>query len=216
MKSLSKYTKLLLEMNLFQTFRLYLRVRKPRSASIRVLNKSVIAIDRCSRITLEEKAWLEINRQYYHFDSGKRCRLELMRNAHLHILGGCQILNESSLLIRPNAELTIGNQTYLNGCRIDCSQSISIGNNCAIAEGVCILDNACHSLLNEENTKKCIAPVKIGNNVWIATNAMILPGVTIEDGSVVAAGAVVTKDVPVGCMVAGAPAKIIRENVKWQ
>ena len=57
--------------------------------------------------------------------------------------------------------------------------------------------------------------VNIGNKVWIATNAMILPGVTIGDGAIIAAGTVVTKDVPARSMVAGVPAKIIKGNVEW-
>lgn len=58
--------------------------------------------------------------------------------------------------------------------------------------------------------------VNIGNKVWIATNAIILPGVTIGDGAIIAAGAVVTKDVPSRSMVAGVPAKVIKENVEWK
>ena len=59
-------------------------------------------------------------------------------------------------------------------------------------------------------------PITIGENVWIGCRALILKGVTIGDGAVVAAGAVVTKDVPANCVVAGNPAKIIKENVVWQ
>ena len=54
-------------------------------------------------------------------------------------------------------------------------------------------------------------PVVISDDVWIGANAVILPGVTIGEHSVVAAGAVVTKDVPGGCIVAGVPAKIIKK-----
>ena len=57
---------------------------------------------------------------------------------------------------------------------------------------------------------------KIGNKVWIATGAMILPGITIGDGAIVAAGAVVTQDVAARCMVAGVPAKVVKENVEWK
>ena len=57
--------------------------------------------------------------------------------------------------------------------------------------------------------------VRIGNKVWIATNAIILPGVTVGDGAIVAAGSVVTRDVPEKCMVAGVPARVIKENVEW-
>ena len=51
----------------------------------------------------------------------------------------------------------------------------------------------------------------IGNDVWIGTAAIILPGVTVHDGSVVAAGAVVAKDVPPDCVVGGVPAKVIKQ-----
>ena len=54
------------------------------------------------------------------------------------------------------------------------------------------------------------APVKIGNNVWIGAHATILAGVTVGDNAVVAAGAVVTKDVPANAVVGGVPAKIIK------
>ena len=54
-------------------------------------------------------------------------------------------------------------------------------------------------------------PVTIGNDVWIGANCTILPGVTIGNNVVVAAGAVVTKDVPDNCVVGGVPAKIIKE-----
>ena len=56
-----------------------------------------------------------------------------------------------------------------------------------------------------------MAPVIIKKNAWIAISVTILPGVTVGEGSIVAAGSVVTKDVPPFCMVAGAPAKVIRE-----
>lgn len=60
-------------------------------------------------------------------------------------------------------------------------------------------------------TESYVAPVIIKKNAWVAINVTILPGVTIGEGSIVAAGSVVTKDVPPFCMVAGAPAKVIRE-----
>jgi acetyltransferase-like isoleucine patch superfamily enzyme len=55
-----------------------------------------------------------------------------------------------------------------------------------------------------------VAPVRIGSNCWIGTNAIILAGVDVGDDSVVAAGAVVTRDVPAGTLVAGVPARVVR------
>ena len=57
------------------------------------------------------------------------------------------------------------------------------------------------------------APIVIGKNVWIGANATIVPGVTIGNGSIIAAGAVVTKDVPENVVVGGVPAKIIKTVV---
>lgn len=59
------------------------------------------------------------------------------------------------------------------------------------------------------------APVVICDKVWIGARATILCGVTIGKGSIVAAGAVVTKDVPAYCLVGGVPAKILKTNIEW-
>ena len=59
-------------------------------------------------------------------------------------------------------------------------------------------------------------PVRIGNHVWIGENSMVLKGVAIGDGAVVAASSVVTRDVPPRCLVAGAPAKVVREDIEWE
>lgn len=59
-------------------------------------------------------------------------------------------------------------------------------------------------------------PIKIGNHVWIGTRVTILKGVTVGDNAIIAAGAVVTHDVPANSIVAGVPAKVINSNVNWK
>ena len=87
---------------------------------------------------------------------------------------------------------------------------IIIGKNTHISGGVSIHTSTL--IPNEIPRKKHRAsPVIIGDNVWIATNAIILPGVTIGNNSVVAAGAVVTKNVPPNTIVAGVPARVIKK-----
>lgn len=87
---------------------------------------------------------------------------------------------------------------------------VRIGNNVLIASHV-VITSSTH-LPEERPVRKSLVTksVVIEDNVWIGTHAIILPGVTIKSGAVVAAGAVVTKDVPMNVVVAGVPASIIR------
>ena len=89
---------------------------------------------------------------------------------------------------------------------------VYIGNDCMIGPGTCIITvNHPLSPKGRRNHLGIAKPVTIGNDVWIGANCTILPGVTIGNNVVIAAGAVVTKDVPDNCVVGGVPAKVIKE-----
>lgn len=111
--------------------------------------------------------------------------------------------------------ITIGKGSYFNfGCTIlDCS-TVEIGEHCLFAPHVKIF-TATHptSPALRKIDKEFALPIKIGNNVWLGGGAIICPNVSIGDNSVVAAGAVVTKNVPANVLVAGNPAKIIKELI---
>ena len=115
------------------------------------------------------------------------------------------------------ASITIGNWTTVGHHTFIFSKNeIKIGNNCLIAPFCYLVDSDhgidCNTLIREQamTTK----PIIIGNDVWLGTGAVITKGVTIGDGAVVAAHAVVTHDVPPNAVVAGTPAKIIRYREK--
>jgi maltose O-acetyltransferase len=102
----------------------------------------------------------------------------------------------------------LGNNSVINqNCRLDNRGGIIIGDNVSISAEVCIL-TADHDLQNSEFAGRT-RPVTIEDYVFLGTRAMILPGVTLGKGSAVAAGAVVTKNVPPFTIVAGVPAKPI-------
>jgi acetyltransferase-like isoleucine patch superfamily enzyme len=86
---------------------------------------------------------------------------------------------------------------------------VTIGANVRIAPYTIILDSDFHDVIDHFSEGRS-APVVIEDNVWIATRATILKGVRIGRNSVVAAGAVVTHDVPPNTIVAGVPARVIR------
>lgn len=113
----------------------------------------------------------------------------------------------------PAARVSIGRSTFLNRrTEVIAAESVAIGDDCAISWDVVITDTDYHELHGSKRT----APVVIGDHVWIGARASILKGVTIGDGAVIAAGAVVTKDVPPGTLVAGSPARAIRSDVTWE
>lgn len=128
---------------------------------------------------------------------------------------GKKLYIEAPFRVDYGYNLTFGNNLQVNfDCVfLDCAP-ITIGENCLMAPGVHIYA-ATHPLnpkyRKDDNEYYELAfPVKIGDNVWIGGKAIICPGVTIGDNVVVGAGAVVTKDVPSNVVVAGNPAKIIR------
>jgi acetyltransferase-like isoleucine patch superfamily enzyme len=104
--------------------------------------------------------------------------------------------------------LIIGKNSVINAnCRLDSRGSLEIGNNVSVSEEVIFL-TADH---NEDliGVKGRAKKIYIEDFVWLGTRAMVLPGVTIEKGAVVAAGAIVTRDVKYLNVVAGIPAKLI-------
>lgn len=111
------------------------------------------------------------------------------------------------------AKLTIGDNVAIGDrTEIHAGHEITIGDNSLISWDCCIMDRDYHKLMSDREVFKS---VHIGKNVWIGARALILKGITIGDGAVVAAGSVVTRDVPKKALVAGNPAKIIKEDVYW-
>lgn len=109
-------------------------------------------------------------------------------------------------------EIRIGNAVMISpAVRITASDKIHIGDGCMFANGAYITDSDWHGIYDRIHRDPEIRPVIIGNNVWVGDHAIVLKGVSIGDNSIVAAGAVVTKDVPTNVIVAGNPARIVKE-----
>jgi acetyltransferase-like isoleucine patch superfamily enzyme len=139
---------------------------------------------------------------------------------HSHIRGELMIFGHGG-------RISIGEWCYVGvGTRIWSAASIEIGNRVLISHSVNIFDNLTHPLKaadRHEQAKQIFTsghpreisldekPVKIGDDAWIGACAMILRGVSVGQGGVVAAGAVVTRDVPAYSIVAGNPATLVRE-----
>ncbi|MEX0609978.1 MAG: acyltransferase [Balneolaceae bacterium] len=125
------------------------------------------------------------------------------------VTGNCQFYSGSRLEIGPKAIIEIGTGTYINrNSLIIAEERVSIGENCRISWDVIIMDSDLHPLNSSSVINK---PVVIENNAWIGCRCIILKGITIGEGAVVAAGSVVTKDVPPYTIYGGSPARYITD-----
>ena len=108
-----------------------------------------------------------------------------------------------------NGSLVLGERVFINtGATIVANHSIVVGDDCLIGDLAAIFDTDFHPIEPSRPTR--FAPVRLGANVWVGRSAIILPGVTIGDHAVIAAGSIVTGDVPARTLMAGVPARSIR------
>jgi acetyltransferase-like isoleucine patch superfamily enzyme len=111
-------------------------------------------------------------------------------------------------LISGWGKIRFGDRCFVNtGCTIIAVEEIVVGDDVAFANEVYVMDSDSHGVEGRPHKQ---APIRIGDGCWIGARAMILPGVNLAKRDHVAAGAVVTKDVPDDSLVAGNPARVIR------
>lgn len=186
-----------------------LRVFKP--AMCHVHPKAVVEVEK----------YLNFNRQW---DNERMLRnkmegsLYVAADATLKV-NAFDVYAGSRITVNQGATLSLGSGYMNHDCVIDCFDSISIGHHVVISERVVLRDSDNHSIRDagdtaSDNSPK-IAPIMIGDHVWIGMNVTVLKGVTIGEGAIVAAGSVVNKEVPPHCLVGGVPARVIKTNVSW-
>lgn len=114
------------------------------------------------------------------------------------------------IVVRPGGSLVVGDEVFINhGANILASLEVRIESFVKIADLVVIRDTDSHPVAPNDEVRS--APVLLQRNCWIGRSATIMPGVTIGEHAVVAAGAVVIDDVPPRTVVAGVPARVVRE-----
>lgn len=172
-------------------------------------------------VTWGDGFYCESAQSFLHFKGKREPAVEL--GEHVSIYAASQFA------VGEKGHVKIGDFTLLVGVLLTCETSIEIGSHCLISWGTGIADSDFHPVAAAQRRIDAEAlapfyegkpsrpieavksrPVKIGNNVWIGMNAIILKGVTVGDNSVIAAGAVVTKDVPPNTVVAGNPARFAK------
>jgi len=137
----------------------------------------------------------------------------LYYTAKMHV--GKHVRIKRGLRARKPENITIGDDVTI-GCNVilQAHAPIYIGNFTKIAPGVIIVTASHDTSKRDFERTRTTSPVKIGNNCWLGTGAIVLPGVTIGDGTVVGAGSVVTKDLPPEMICVGVPAGPLKPRPK--
>jgi maltose O-acetyltransferase len=114
------------------------------------------------------------------------------------------------LVAHEGARLSIGTSTFINyGVSISAHDGVTIGDNCQVGNYTLIMDNDYHDAVDRTRIGES-RPIVIEDDVWIGARVTILKGVRIGAGSMIGAGAVVTRDVPPRSFAAGVPARVVR------
>lgn len=159
--------------------------------------------------------------------SGSALALRSLRGARAKgvSIGANSILACRFSLDRPTAKIAIGNRCYIGASHLVAAESITIEDDVIVSWGVTVVDHNSHALdwADRSNdvtdwqrgakdwSKVVSRPVVLKQRCWIGFNVAILKGVTIGEGAIVGACSVVTKDVPPYTVVAGNPARVIKE-----
>lgn len=159
-------------------------------------------------------------------NSRVRGRIERRHSSGMVRIGNGSLIAGTLVVEAPGSQIEIGNNVFIGGgALVDCLDQITIEDDVLISYQVLIMDSDNHSLRASERIGDLMrwrnqeydwshvnrAPVVIRSRAWIGARAIVTKGVIIGEGAVVATGAVVTKDVPPYTIVAGNPARVIRE-----
>ncbi len=191
-------------------------VKRMGKGKIVPFKKSVLKIDKEAVVELNGPLLLNKNS----LGKNQSTSIKVEKNGKVEVNQDFTFCYGCDVIVFEGGKLKL-DKGYCNcGTKIRCKNEIFIGADTAIAHDVMIIDFDGHTILKmvdgEYREKAISRPIRIGNHVWIGAKSIILKGVTVGDGSIIAAGSIVTRDVPAGCLVAGNPAKVIKENVVWK
>lgn len=173
-----------------------------------------ILISKSSTMTVAKSGFLSVDKKILNASAFKKrpsCNIWVAG----HLIIDRLMIADVTIAVLPCAKLTIGDCFMNDGTYLECELNITIGNNVLIGRNVTIRDSDGHDHGDALGKRERSLPVKIGNSVWIGSNAIIQKGVHIGDGAIIAAGAVVCRDIPANTLAGGVPARVLKENVYW-
>lgn len=175
------------------------------------LSDTVIRMDKNAKILVD--GCLRVGEQQIK-DAKQQTRIWLEEGAELHIKGNFTIGADSYVRVWKDSKLILHNGFFNEHVQVTAGDVTEIGDGCAVGRDVVIRSYDGHTISSDGY--QIAKPITIGEHVWIGQGASILKGVRVGNGAIVAANAVVTKNVPDKSIVGGNPARIIRTDIEWK
>lgn len=193
------------------TFRLRKHNSNKKGFSAVAMKGSRVSLAKSSKITVNQGRFT-INAKWDRRDPFQSLFV-MGEGAKLTCENSFDIYSGAKIYINKGASLKLGGGYVNHNLNLSCFECIRIGNGVVISENVCMRDSDDHTI--NGSSRPMTQPIIIGDHVWIGMNVTILKGVRVGNGAIIAAGAVVTKDVPENALVGGVPAKVIKTGVSW-
>jgi acetyltransferase-like isoleucine patch superfamily enzyme len=187
------------------------QIRRVNKGYLLPLSDTIIQIDKDAMIVVD--GCLRLGEQQVK-GARQQTRIWLEEGAELKVDGTFTMYANDYVRVYKQSKLHLHNGFFNEHVQVMAGDIVEIGDECAVGRDVTLRSYDAHTILDDKF--KICKPIKIGNHVWIGQGASILKGVHIEDGAIVGANAVVTKDVPAHSAVAGNPAKVVKENIIWE
>ena len=155
---------------------------------------------------------------------GERCRLDNLTitlngdNNHIVFDENVKFRGPCTIIAEGNSKLNIGSETGVRGVTFILKDaSISIGKRCMFSYNILLRNHDSHKVINTVtgNVTNLAKDIILHDHIWLAQNCTILKGVEIGKNSIVAFGAIVTKNCPPNSVIAGCPAKVVANNITW-
>lgn len=198
------------------------RIKKRASAKVLPMKSSAVCLAKSAKMELFGNFKINANGKARNIGRSTICRIDDNASLTAGLNGkSFQLYYGCDVIVFSGGNLILKSGFCNSDTKIRCKSKIVIGEDAVISHNVTIEDFDGHQMYNigahgEREALESSSPITIGNHVWIGCKAIILKGVTIGDGAVVAAGSVVTSDIPPHSLCAGVPARVIRENVEWE
>lgn len=167
--------------------------------------------------------YVRINGDNNSIDIGENSRLKYTQitimgdNNHIIAEDGSKLDGPCKITLEGNSTLYIGRNSGIRGVSFVAKDAnITVGRNCMFSYDVIVRNNDSHKVLDQDgNVTNMAQDIVIGDHVWLCERSTILKGVTIGNNSVIAYGAIVTKDCPPNSIMAGNPARVVKQDINW-